>query len=56
MVQGKQETFYSVTLERSYKGLDGWKYTKSFDHESLGKVAQLCQQAAEWIYTEQTGK
>ena len=46
-VQGKQKTFYSVTLERSYKDRDGaWKYTKSFDADSLGKVVSLCQQAS----------
>lgn len=48
--QGKPKVFYSVTLERSYKDPSGaWKYTKSFDSESLGKVISLCQQAAETI-------
>ena len=27
----------------------GWKYTKSFDADSLGKVVSLCQQAQEAI-------
>lgn len=49
-VQGKPKTFYSVTLERSYKDRDGaWKYTKSFDADSLGKIVSLCQQASETI-------
>lgn len=50
LVQGKPKTFFTVTLERSYKDRDGaWKYTKSFDADSLGKVVTLCQQASEAI-------
>lgn len=49
-VQGSPRVFYSVTLERSYKDRDGaWKYTRSFDAESLGSVMALCQQAGEYI-------
>jgi hypothetical protein len=49
-VQGKPTKFFSVTLERSYKDRDGsWKYTKSFDADSLGRVVTLCQQASESI-------
>ncbi len=49
-VQGKPKKFYSLTLERSYKDRDGaWKYTKSFDYDSLGKIVSLCQQAQETI-------
>lgn len=51
VVQGTPKTFYSVTLQRSYKDRDGaWKYTKSFDAESLGKIVSLCQQASETIH------
>jgi hypothetical protein len=50
MVQGQPKTFYSVTLERSYKDRDGaWKYTKSFDQDSLGKIVSLAQQAEQTI-------
>jgi hypothetical protein len=50
VVQGQPKRFFTVTLERSYKDRDGaWKYTKSFDPESLGKVIALCQQASEVI-------
>ena len=50
MVQGEPMQFHSVTLERSYKDRDGaWKYTKSFDADSLGRVVSLCQQASEII-------
>ena len=50
IVQGNPKSFYSVTLERSYKDRDGaWKYTKSFDADSLGKVVSVCQQASEAI-------
>ncbi len=54
VVQGQPKTFCSVTLERSYKDRDGsWKYTKTFDAGSLGKVVTLCQQASEYIATLQ---
>jgi hypothetical protein len=49
-VRGTPRVFYSVTLERSYKDRNGaWKYTRSFDAESLGTVASLCRQAEEAI-------
>ena len=52
MVHGEMRVFFSVTFERSYKDRDGaWKYTKSFDAESLGKLVTLCQQASEAIET-----
>ena len=50
VVHGSPKIFYSVTLERSYKDRDGaWKWTKSFDVDSLGKVISVCQQASEAI-------
>ena len=50
LVQGQPKIFYSVTLERSYKDRDGaWRYTRSFDANSLGKLGSLCQEAAEAI-------
>ncbi|HYH66198.1 MAG TPA: hypothetical protein VD866_16010 [Urbifossiella sp.] len=50
VAQGQPRTFYSFSLERSYKDRDGgWKYTKSFDSDSAGAVAALCQQASEVI-------
>jgi hypothetical protein len=50
VVRGEPKVFYSVTFERSYKDRDGgWKYTKSFDADSLGKIVTLCQQAEEKI-------
>lgn len=48
-VRGELTKFYSVSFERSYKALDGWKYTKSFDMDSLGKLITLCQQASEYV-------
>ena len=49
-VQGKPTTFFSVTIERSYKDRDGaWKYSKSFDLDDLGSLVALCQQASELI-------
>jgi len=57
LVQGKPTIFYSVTLERSYKARDGaWRYTRSFDASSLGKLVSLCHEAAETISAlEDTG-
>lgn len=50
IARGEPRTFYSVTLERSYKDGEGaWKYSKSFDADSLGSVVALCQQAGEAI-------
>lgn len=50
MVQGQHRVFFSVTFERSYKDRNGmWRYTKSFDADSLGKVATLCHSASEAI-------
>ena len=49
-VKGKPTKFISISFERSYKDRDGaWKYTKSFDPESLGAIVNLCQQASEAI-------
>lgn len=53
-VKGVPTTFYSISFERSYKGRNGeWRYTKSFDLGSLGKVITLCQQASEVIQSLQ---
>lgn len=50
VIRGQATKFYSVSFERSYKDRDGsYKYTKSFDFESLGKVVHLVQQASETI-------
>ena len=50
VVQGKPHILYSVTFERSYKDRDGgWKYTRSFDADSVGKVVSLCEQVTETI-------
>ena len=50
VVQGKPKLFYSCTFERSYKDRDGaWRYTKTIDAESLGKLVTVCKQAAEFI-------
>ena len=54
LVRGKMRTFLSCTFERSYKDRSGgFKYTRSFDPESLGKLTALAQQASEVIHTFQ---
>ncbi len=51
VVQGQPKTFYSVSFERSYKDANGqYRYTKSFDQDSLGKVVTVAQRAAEFIH------
>lgn len=53
-IHGETVVFYSATMERSYKDASGaWKYTRSFDADSLGKLVTLCQQASDFI-NEQT--
>ena len=48
--QGVPKVFYSISFERSYKDRDGrWRYTRSFDRDSLGSIVSLCQQASESI-------
>jgi len=54
LVRGQITKFWSVTLERSYKDAAGqWRYTKTFDSDSLGGVVSLCQQASEYIRRQQ---
>jgi len=54
LVRGQMTKFWSVTMERSYKDAAGqWRYTKTFDSDSLGKVVSLCQQANEYISLQQ---
>lgn len=49
-IKGQQKVFRTISFERSYKDRDGaWRYTKSFDPESLGKIVSLCQQASEYL-------
>jgi len=51
LVRGEERTFYSVSFERSYKDANGqYRYSRSFDLDSLGKVVTVAQQAAEFIH------
>lgn len=48
--QGRPATYYSASFSRSYKDAAGErKYTKNFDADDLGKVAELCRMAADHI-------
>lgn len=50
VIRGEPRTFYSVTFERSYKDRDNtWRYTRTFDIDSLGHVVSLAEQAADWV-------
>lgn len=49
-VRGELRTFYSVTLERSFRDRDGaYRYTKSFDPDSLGSLVAVIQKADEYL-------
>ncbi len=54
MVRGEPRTFYSVTIERSYRDQFGQtRYTKSFDPESLGLLVAAIQRTSEYLQTLQ---
>jgi len=47
-VRGELLTFYSVSLERSYRDAAGqYRYTKNFDSECLGRLIAVIQRSAE---------
>ncbi len=49
LVRGEPKTFLGYTFERSYKDRDGsWRYTKTYDGDSLGKLSDVVRQAAEF--------
>jgi hypothetical protein len=53
-IQGMPRQFWSCTFERSYKDRNGaWRYTKTFDWDSLGKLVSAAQQASQWITAQQ---
>jgi hypothetical protein len=50
MIRGEVETFFSVSLERSYRDASGqYRYTRSFDSECLGRLVAVIQKASEFI-------
>ena len=50
-VKGQPVTFYSVSLERSYRDRDGVrKYSRSFDLDTLPRVIEACQKAHDWLF------
>lgn len=50
-VRGEERTFYSVTVERSYRDSMGqYRYTRSFDPQSLPPLVSLIQRASEYIF------
>ena len=49
-VRGELKTFYSLTLERSFRDRTGsYQYTKSFDPDSLGSLVAVIQKADEYF-------
>lgn len=54
MVRGQMMTFYSITCERSYRDNTGqYRYTKTFDADSLGNLVAVIQKASEYIHSLQ---
>jgi len=51
-VRDKERTFFSASLQRSYKAGDAFKSTHSLDKDDL-PVAQLLGQAWAWIVQEE---
>lgn len=50
----KEFTFYTTTIERSYKDKeDNWKNTSSFEKDDLQKVAVVTRLAHEYLYIAQ---
>jgi hypothetical protein len=51
LVRGQQRTYYSITIERSYRDSTGqYRYTRTFDADSLGQLVTVIQRAAEHIH------
>jgi len=49
-IRGEARVFYSVTLERSFRDRDGtYRYSKSFDPDSLGTLLGVIQKADEYL-------
>lgn len=50
---GQVSTYYTVSIERSFKGRDGeWKHTDSLRQDDLPKAALLLQEAYRWLLME----
>jgi hypothetical protein len=47
--EGKNGTFYSVTLSRRYKQGDEWKESYSYDEDDLLLLTDLLTEAHRWI-------
>ncbi len=45
----KNDGFFSVTLQKSYKQDDEWKNTESLSHGDLLNAAKALERAEEWI-------
>lgn len=49
----KDNTYYKVAIERSYKDGDNWKHVKSFGRDDLLLVAKVADLAHSWIHAQQ---
>lgn len=50
-VRGEVRTFYSFTIERSYRDrLGQYQYTRSFDPQSLANLAKAIQRVSEYLH------
>jgi len=54
IVTGETVKFYSVTITKTYKEGESWKYTDSFDIEDIPKVALVANEAYKYIRLKST--
>ncbi len=54
VVTGETVKFYSVTINKTYKEGEDWKYTNSFNIEDLPKVALVATEAYKYIRLKST--
>ena len=53
-VHGETVKFHSVTINKTFKEGDEWKYTNSFNIEDLPKVALVANEAYKYIRLKST--
>ncbi|GAB5407460.1 MAG: hypothetical protein Aurels2KO_56910 [Aureliella sp.] len=49
----KENTYFNVAIERSYKDGEEWKHTKNFGRDDLLLVAKVADLAHSWIHAQQ---
>jgi hypothetical protein len=55
-VNGKDVTFYSCTVQRSYKDDQGWHESKGFRHNDIPVLIHALTKAYDWILEERNNR